>query len=173
MFPARCFSRRSSRLVRQATRASSEERVTGRLTFWLFTSTFTYGKLSSMKHIVLSVTVIVMVLFAAPDFTRADSTPPVSEAAQDLVSALAELGVTVSATLVQELSKAGERLTKEHFDIESWRGPGLDPEEYVGGFNLKLYPKGKSKSDEHLKAETYYRLDRHGLKELEFSTIRK
>jgi hypothetical protein len=126
-----------------------------------------------MKHAVLHVGVIAILLFAAPAITRADPAPSVPEAASDLFSALAELGVTVSATLAQELIKAGERLTKEHFDIESWRGPGLDPEEYVGGFSMKLYPKGKSKSDEHVNAETYYRLDRHGLKELEFSTSRE
>jgi len=133
----------------------------------------TYAKLSLMKHTVLRASVIAVFLFASPVITRADSVPPVADAARDLLSALAELGVTVSATLAQEVIKAGERLSKDHFDLESWRGPGLDPEEYVGGFNLKLYPKGKSKSDEHLKAETYYRLDSHGLKEFEFSTSRE
>jgi hypothetical protein len=132
----------------------------------------TYVKLSVMKHTVLYVSVLAIFLFTAPAITRADSAPPVADAAEDLLKALAEFGVTVSATLTKELIKAGERLTKEHVDVEAWRGPGLDPEEYVGGFNFKLYPKGKSKSDEHLKAETYYRLDRHGLKELEFSTSR-
>ena len=172
MFPARCFARRSSRFARHAARASSAEELTG-LTSLLFTSPVTYVKLSLMKHTVLLASVIAMFLFAAPALTRADSPPPVADAARDLLSALAEFGVTVGATLVQELSKAGERLSKEHFDIESWRGPGLEPEELVGGFNFKLYPKGKSKSDDHLKAETYYRLDRDGLKELEFSTSRK
>ena len=126
-----------------------------------------------MKHTVLHVSVIAMFLLTSPAITRADSAPPVAEAVGDLLSALTELGVTISATLAKEVIKAGERLSKDHFDIESWRGPGLDPEEFVGGFNLKLYPKGKSKSDEHLKAESYYRLDRHGLKEFEFSTSRE
>jgi hypothetical protein len=126
-----------------------------------------------MKRTLLHLGVIAVLLFSAPAVTRADSAPPVADAALNLLSALAELGVTVSATLAQEVIKAGERLSKDHFDIEAWRGPGLDPEEYVGGFNLKLYPKGKSQSGEHLKAETYYRLDRHGLKELEFSTSRE
>ncbi len=139
----------------------------------LFTSILIYDKLWSMKHMLLHISVIVLFLFAAPAVTRADSAPPVENALRDLLSALRELGVTVSETVAQEVIKTGERLAKDHLDIESWRGPGIDPEEYVGGFNLKLYPKGKSKSDEHLKAETYYRLDRHGLKELEFSTSRE
>jgi len=116
--------------------------------------------------------IMALFLFTAPSIARADSAPPVGDAVRDLVGALSQLSVNLSAALIQEFSKAGERLSKEHFDMESWRGPGLEPEEYVGGFHFKLYPQGKSKSEEHLKAETYFRMDRNGIKELEFSTSR-
>jgi hypothetical protein len=113
-----------------------------------------------------------LILLAGPPIVRADSPPALGEATQELLGALANLGVTVSVAMIKELSKVGEQFTKEHFEAESWRGPAIEPEEYVGGFNLKLYPKGKSQSEDHFKAETYYRLDRHGLKELEFSATR-
>ena len=90
----------------------------------------------------------------------------------DLVRALADLGVTVSIAVLQELGKAGEQIAREHLEAESWRGPAIEPDEYVGGFNLKLYPQGKSRSDDHFRAETFYRLDRHGLKELEINASR-
>jgi hypothetical protein len=129
------------------------------------------GKLSAMRRSLLGVGLAILLL-ASPPIVRADTPPELGEATQDLLAALADLGVTVSLALAQELGKAGERLAKEHLEGEAWRGPGIDPEEYVGGFNLKLYPKGKSRSDEHLKAETYYRLDRNGLKEFEFNASR-
>ena len=124
-----------------------------------------------MKRSLLGVGLTILLL-AGPLIARADSPPELSEATRDLLAALADLGATVSLALAQELAKAGERLAKEHIEGEAWRGPGIDPDEYVGGFNLKLYPKGKSRSDEHINAETYYRLDRYGLKELEFSASR-
>jgi len=58
-------------------------------------------------------------------------------------------------------------------DTQPELGPAIEPEEYVGGYNLKLYPKGKSESSEHVQAETFYRLDRHGLKELEINASRR
>ena len=125
-----------------------------------------------MKRSLLGYAVIVLMLLAGPSVVRADSPPALGEATEDLLGALANLGVTVSVVMMKELSKVGEQFTKEHFEAESWRGPAIEPEEYVGGFNLKLYPKGKSQSEDHFKAETYYRLDRHGLKELEFSATR-
>jgi hypothetical protein len=125
-----------------------------------------------MKRSLVAYAVIVLILLAGPPTARADSPPALGEATQDLLGALANLGVTVSVVMMKELSKVGEQFTKEHFEAESWRGPAIEPEEYVGGFNLKLYPKGKSQSEDHFKAETYYRLDRHGLKELEFSATR-
>ena len=86
--------------------------------------------------------------------------------------ALGDLGVTVSIAVLKELTKAGEQLAREHLEAESWRGPAIEPDEYVGGINLKLYPQGKSRSNNHFRAETFYRLDRHGLKELEFNASR-
>jgi hypothetical protein len=125
-----------------------------------------------MKRSLLGYAVMVLILLAGPPIVRADSPPALGEATQELLGALANLGVTVSVAMIKELSKVGEQFTKEHFEAESWRGPAIEPEEYVGGFNLKLYPKGKSQSEDHFKAETYYRLDRHGLKELEFIATR-
>ena len=126
-----------------------------------------------MKPSLVACSVIALLLFSGPTIVRADDTPPaLGQATQDLLGALANLGVTVSAAMVKELSKATEQFTKEHLSVESWRGPAIEPEEYVGGFNLKLYPKGKSQSEDHFRAETFYRLDHHGLKELEFSATR-
>ena len=82
--------------------------------------------------------------------------------------ALGDLGVTVSIAVLKELTKAGE----QYLEAESWRGPAIEPDEYVGGINLKVYPQGKSRSNNHFRAETFYRLDRHGLKELEFNASR-
>jgi hypothetical protein len=124
-----------------------------------------------MKRLLLGVGLAILLL-ASPPIARADTPPELGDATRDLLATLAELGVTVSLALAQELAKAGERLAKEHLEGEAWRGPSIEPDEYVGGFNFKLYPKGKSRSDEHVKAETYYRLDRNGLKELEFSASR-
>ena len=126
-----------------------------------------------MKHPLLGCTVIALLLVSGPTIARADESPPaLGQATQDLLGALANLGVTVSVAMINELSKASEQFTKEHLAVESWRGPAIEPEEYVGGFNLKLYPKGKSQSEDHFRAETFYRLDRQGLKELEFSATR-
>ena len=126
-----------------------------------------------MKHSLLGFGVIALLLFSGPSIVRADDVPPaLGEATQELLGALANLGVTVSVAVIKELTKAGEQFTKEHLAVESWRGPAIEPEEYVGGFNLKLYPKGKSNSEDHFRAETFYRLDQHGLKELEFSATR-
>ena len=126
-----------------------------------------------MKHSLLGFGVIALLLFSGPSIVRADDVPPaLGEATQELLGALANLGVTVSVAVIKELTKAGEQFTKEHLAVESWRGPAIEPEEYVGGFNLKLYPKGKSNSEDHFRAETFYRLDQNGLKELEFSATR-
>ena len=125
-----------------------------------------------MKHSLLGCSVIALLLIW-PTVVRADDAPPaLGQATQDLLGALANLGVTVSVAVIKELGKAGEQFTKEHLAVESWRGPAIEPEEYVGGFNLRVYPRGKSKSEDHFLAETFYRLDRHGLKELEFSATR-
>jgi hypothetical protein len=126
-----------------------------------------------MKHSLLAVSIIGVLLAAGPITARADSSHDVGDATQHLLEALTNLGVTVSVAVIKELGKAAEDLAKEHVEAEVWRGPAIEPDEYVGGFNLKLYPKGKSRSDEHFKAGTYYRLDSHGLKELEFSTSRQ
>ena len=126
-----------------------------------------------MKYSLLGFTVIALLLLGGPGMVRADDPPPaLGQATQDLVGALANLGVTVTVAVIKELSKVGEQFTKEHLAVESWRGPAIEPEEYVGGFNFKLYPKGKSKSEDHFSAETFYRLDQQGLKELEFSATR-
>lgn len=130
------------------------------------------GKLSLMKHSLLAVSLVASLLLAGPAVVRAESSPEVGDAAQQLAEALASLGINLTIGAIRELSVAAERVAKEHIEGESWRGPAIEPEEYVGGFNLKLYPKGKSQSGEHFKAETFYRLDRNGLKELEFSTSR-
>lgn len=121
-----------------------------------------------MKHSLFALSLVATLLLGGPAVGRAESTPEVDEAARQLVEALANLGVTLTI----ETIRATERLAKEHIEGETWHGPAIEPDEYVGGFNMKLYPKGKSRSDEHIKAETFFRLDRHGLKELEFSTSR-
>ena len=125
-----------------------------------------------MKHSLLVLSLVTLLL-AGPATARAESTPEICDAAQQLVEALANLGATFTIGVIRELSMATERLAKDHVEGEAWRGPAIEPDEYVGGFNLKLYPKGKSHSDEHFKAESFYRLDRNGqLKEFEFSTSR-
>ncbi len=111
-------------------------------------------------------------LFISAPPAQAEASPELGDATGDLVRALADLGVTVSIAVLKEFSKAGEQLAREHLDAESWHGPAIEPDEYVGGFNLKLYPQGKSRSDDHFRAETFYRLDRNGLKELEFNASR-
>lgn len=127
-----------------------------------------------MKPSLLVFSLVAMLLLAGPAVTRAESTPDVGDAAQQLVEALANLGVTFTLGAIRELSLATERLAKEHIEGEAWHGPAIESDEYVGGFNLKLYPKGKSQSDEHINAETFFRLDQNGqLKEFEFSTSRK
>src|SRR5437773_2064560 len=105
-------------------------------------------------------------LLAGPATARAESTAEVGQAAQQLVEALTKLGVAVTTSALRELGAAA----KEHVEGEAWHGPAIEADERVGGFNLKLYPKGRSQSDEHIKAESFYRLDQGGgLKEFEFS----
>ena len=122
-----------------------------------------------MRRSLLVIGTAAFLLFMAAPSARADTSPEFGDA---LVQALADLGITVSIAVLNEVSKAGQQLAREHLDVESWRGPAIEPDEYVGGFNLKLYPQGKSRSDNHFSAETFYRLDRHGLKELEFNAVR-
>lgn len=129
------------------------------------------AKISTMRRVLgISIIALLLLLGAAP--ARADAPPELGDATKDLMKALADLGVTVSIAVIQELGKAGEQLAREHLEAESWRGPAIEPDEYVGGFNLKLYPQGKSRSDDHFRAETFYRLDRHGLKEIEINASR-
>jgi hypothetical protein len=128
-----------------------------------------------MKNFLLAFAVTV-IFVAGPAIARAEHppAPTVGDAAVNLIEALADLGVTVSLAAIRELSMATEALAKDHIEGEAWRGPAIEPDEYVGGFSLKLYPKGKSQSGEHIKAETFYRVDRNGfLKELEFGTSRR
>ena len=125
-----------------------------------------------MRRSLLVISTAAFLLFMAAPPARADASPELGDATRDLARALADLGVTVSIAVLKEVSKAGQQLAREHLDVESWRGPAIEPDEYVGGFNLKLYPQGKSRSDDHFRAETFYRLDRHGLKELEFNAVR-
>jgi len=125
-----------------------------------------------MRRFLLAISTAAFLLFMAAPPARADVSPELGDATGDLVRALADLGVTVSIAVLKEFSKAGEQLAREHLDAESWHGPAIEPDEYVGGFNLKLYPQGKSRSDDHFRAETFYRLDRNGLKELEFNASR-
>jgi hypothetical protein len=125
-----------------------------------------------MRRSLLVISTAAFLLFMAAPPARADASPELGDATEDLVRALADLGVTVSIAVLKEVSKAGQQLAREHLEAESWRGPAIEPDEYVGGFNLKLYPQGKSRSDDHFRAETFYRLDRHGLKELEFNASR-
>jgi hypothetical protein len=109
---------------------------------------------------------LVALLLAGPAIARAESTAEVGEAAERLVEALTKLGVAVTTNALRELGAAA----KEHVEGEAWHGPAIEADENVGGFKLRLYPEGKSRSDEHFQAETYYRLDQNGqLKEFEFS----
>jgi hypothetical protein len=125
-----------------------------------------------MKRTLLALSVVAVLLLTGVPTSRADTSPELGDATRELVRALANLGVTVSIAVIQELGKAGEQIAREHLEAEPWRGPAIEPDEYVGGFNLKLYPQGKSRSDDHFRAETFYRLDRHGLKELEINASR-
>jgi len=126
-----------------------------------------------MKRSLLALSIIAILMCTVPPAARADTQPELGPAMEDLIKALTNLGVTVSVGVIKELSKAGEQFAREHLEAEFWRGPAIEPEEYVGGYNLKLYPKGKSQSSEHFQAETFYRLDRHGLKELEINASRR
>ena len=125
-----------------------------------------------MRRSLLLLSTAAFLLFIGAPPAQAEASPELGDATGDLVRALADLGVTVSIAVLKEFSKAGELLAREHLDAESWHGPAIEPDEYVGGFNLKLYPQGKSRSDDHFRAETFYRLDRNGLKELEFNASR-
>ena len=125
-----------------------------------------------MRRFLLALSTAAFLLFMGAPPAQADQLPELSVATGDLVKALADLGVTVSIAVVKELTKAGEQLAREHLEAESWHGPAIEPDEYVGGFNLKLYPQGKTRSDNHFRAETFYRLDRYGIKELEFNASR-
>jgi hypothetical protein len=113
---------------------------------------------------------LVALLLAGPAIAHAESTAEVGEAAQQLADALTKFGVAVVNSAIKEFSAAA----REHIDADAWHGPAIEADENVGGFKLRLYPEGKSRSDEHFQAETYYRLDQNGqLKEFEFSTTRK
>jgi hypothetical protein len=125
-----------------------------------------------MKYSLLAVSFVALLLFG-PLAARAEVKPDAEEAVQQLADALTNLGITITLGAIRELSIATERLVKDHVEVESWSGPAIEPDEYVGGLNLKLYPRGKSQSNEHFKTETFYRFDQYGLKELEFSTSRK
>jgi phosphoserine phosphatase len=123
-----------------------------------------------MKHACLALSLIAALLLAGPAAARAESAAEVGEAAQKLADALTKFGVAVVSGAIKELSAAA----REHIDADAWHGPAIEADENVGGFKLRLYPEGKSRSDEHFQAETYYRLDQNGqLKEFEFSTTRK
>ncbi len=125
-----------------------------------------------MKRTAIAAVLAAFVLFAAAP-ARAESTPEgtaskdIGEATQRLAEALTKFGVVILTGAIKEFTTAA----KDHVEGDVWHGPAIDPDDHtVGGFNLKLYPKGKSQSDEHVRAETYYRLDRDGqLKEFEFS----
>jgi len=125
-----------------------------------------------MRRSLLVISTAAFLLFMVAPPVRADASPELGDATEELVRALSDLGITVSIAVLKEVSKAGQQFAREHLDVESWRGPAIEPDEYVGGFNLKLYPQGKSRSDNHFSAETFYRLDRNGLKELEFNAVR-
>ena len=125
-----------------------------------------------MRRSFFALTTVAFLLFMGAPPVHADASPELGDATRDLVRALADLSVAVGIGVLKEFSQAGEQLAREHVEAESWRGPAIEPDEYVGGFNLKLYPQGKSRSDDHFRAETFYRLDRHGLKELEFNASR-
>jgi len=91
-----------------------------------------------MRRFLLAISTAAFLLFMAAPPARADVSPELGDATGDLVRALADLGVTVSIAVLKEVSKAGQQLAREHLEAEYWRGPALEPDEYVGGFNLKL-----------------------------------
>jgi hypothetical protein len=126
-----------------------------------------------MTRVVLVISLAAILFLAVPPAVRAHEEPELGDAIGHLAQALTQLGIGITAGVLMELHKTGEQIAREHLDVESWHGPALEPDEYVGGFNFKVYPKGKSKSEEHFKAETYYRRDNKGLKEFEFSTSRQ
>jgi hypothetical protein len=116
--------------------------------------------------------VVIALLVAAPVVVQAESSntsPQTSIKIGDL-EALGEAAANLAGALIRELSQRGGEVVRDYIEAEAWHGPALEPNEYVGEFRLKLYPQGKSKSREHLKADTWYRFSKDGLKEFEITT---
>jgi hypothetical protein len=121
------------------------------------------------------VLVVAAVLLATPVLVQAESSttsPQTSIKISDL-EALGEVAANLAGALIRELSQRGGEVVKDYIEAEAWHGPSLEPNEYVGEFRLKLYPRGKSKSTEHFRADTWYRLSKDGLKELEIKTSKE
>lgn len=116
--------------------------------------------------------VVIAVLAFVPAVVQAESAKPSPQASIKIgdLEALGEVAVNLAGALIRELSQRGGEVVRDYIEAEAWHGPALEPNEYVGEFRLKLYPQGKSKSREHLKADTWYRLSKDGLKEFEITT---
>jgi hypothetical protein len=131
-------------------------------------SSYTLGMGS---HIVRALVVIALLVTtsAVVQAESSNTSPPTSIKIGDL-EALGEVAANLAGALIRELSQRGGEVVRDYIEAEVWHGPALEPNEYVGEFRLKLYPHGKSKSREHLKADTWYRFSKDGVKEFEITT---
>ncbi|HET8580268.1 MAG TPA: hypothetical protein VFL31_04650 [Nitrospiraceae bacterium] len=63
---------------------------------------------------------------------------------------------TLGNSLVHELFSRGREIIDDHIDLDGGYRSGLHEGEHGGRLSLKLYPKGKSQSQEHVLAETWF-----------------
>ena len=107
----------------------------------------------------LSLSVIFVVAASLPAWGQSSSTVQASleeSKILSIVQSLTKIGVLVARELITESRDA----MKDHFEFKKTIGPGLTPKELFGQFELKMFPKGKKRSDEHVKAESSFRLSR-------------
>jgi hypothetical protein len=70
-----------------------------------------------------------------------------------------ELDLNKAQRFLEQIYKSGADLLAEHVEVEgTWR-PSSGSGEQSGRLKLKLYPKGKTRSEESLNAETWFRFE--------------
>src|SRR5437660_12629241 len=98
-----------------------------------------------MRRFLLAISTAAFLLFMGAPPAQADESPELSAATGDLVRALGDMGVTVSISVLTELTNAGEQLAREHLEPETWHGAAIEPDEVVVCLKLALYAQAKGR----------------------------
>ena len=103
-----------------------------------------------MKFALASVLMLTVASLALPAWAEDRSSTPPRVDHQSEVS----VDVEKAVNFVEQLFRRGLETLQDHVEVESGVRPGQKGERW-GHLSLRLYPKGKSRSDERMEAETW------------------